>query len=396
MKTLLKYLFAGFLYYSGLLYLYLFLRDHIFGREKVRILLYHRILDLQKERSPCSLPGVIVSVKMFDQQMRYLSKNYHVISMESLVDRKKSNLPFPKKGVVITFDDGWKDNYSYAFPILKRYHLPTTIFLTSGYIGTNKTFWPEQVISIIESGKNLKEKLKNLSHEIYPPVIQDCLNDLLQEQEITSSPPHPNPLPQRERGLHKFPSPMGGGKGEDDTLQYKKPYWNILTELIEHLKYLPKVKREVIIDDLKKRIKPSRELFSDRSSMLNWEEIEILEKNHISFGSHSISHRILTQLDKTEARKEIFDSKKEIEKNLDKPVLAFAYPNGDLNDSVRKLVKEAGYLCAVTLGSGLNDKHADLFSLSRRNIHESSSAGPPGKFSKALFVCQINGVLDLL
>jgi peptidoglycan/xylan/chitin deacetylase (PgdA/CDA1 family) len=397
MKVFLKILFSGLLYYSGLLYLYLFLRDHIFGREKVRILLYHRILDLQRERSLCSLPGVIVSVKIFDQQMRYLSKNYHVISLESLVDRKKNDLPFPKKGVVITFDDGWKDNYSYAFPILKKYHLPATIFLTSGYIGTNKTFWPEQVISILESGKNLKEKLKNLSHEIYPPVIQDCLNDFIQEQEITLSPPHPNPLPQGERGLRKFPPPlMEGGEGEGDALQYKKPYWNVLTDLIEHLKYLPKVKREVIIDDLKKRAKPPGKLFSDTPSMLSWEEIEILEKNHISFGSHSINHRILTQLDKTEARKEIFDSKKEIEKKLDKPVLAFAYPNGDLNDSVKELVKEAGYLCAVTLGSGLNDKHADLFSLSRRNIHESSSAGPGGRFSKALFVCQINGVLDLL
>jgi hypothetical protein len=238
---------------------------------------------------------------------------------------------------------------------------------------------------------------------------------------------------------------MGGGKGECDTLQYKKPYLDVLTDLIEHLKYLPKVKREVIIDDLKKRTKPSRELrqkqeislhtphpdllrqgerelhkfpppltgraqgegdhvnlfnsaaiVSDSPSMLNWEEIAILEKNQISFGSHSINHSILTQLDKAEARKEIFDSKKEIERKLGRPVLTFAYPNGDLNDLAKDLVKKAGYRCAVTLGSGLNGKHTDLFSLSRRNIHESLSTGLGGRFSKALFACQINGILDLL
>ena len=395
MKTFLKTLLAGFLFYSGLLHLYLFLRDNLFGSEKVRILLYHRVLDLQREKNPYSLPGIIVSVKMFDEQMKYLSENYNVISLEHLVDSLKNNLPFPKKGVVITFDDGWKDNYSSAFPILKKYNLAATIFLTSGYIGTNKTFWPEQVISILKSEKNLKEKLKNLSDEIYPSVIQNCLDDLIQEQEISLPPPHPNPAKGGE--LHKFPPPlMGGGKGEGDTLQHKKPYLDILTDLIEHLKYLPKVKREVIIDDLKKRMKPSGKLFSDTPSMLNWEEIKILEKNNISFGSHSINHPILTQLDETEAKKEIFDSKREIEKKLNKQILAFAYPNGDLNDLVKNLVKKAGYQSAVTLGSGLNDKHTDVFSLSRRNVHESLSTGLGGRFSKALFACQINGILDLL
>ncbi|MCK4385807.1 MAG: polysaccharide deacetylase family protein, partial [candidate division Zixibacteria bacterium] len=219
------------------------------------------------------------------------------------------------------------------------------------------TFWPEQVISILKSEKNLKEKLKNLSDEIYPSVIQDYLDDLV---------------------------------------ECKKPYLDVLTDLIEHLKYLTEVKREVIIDDLKKRMKPSSELFSDNPSLLNWEEIGILEKNYISFGSHSINHPILTQLDKTEAKKEIFDSKKEIEKKLGGPVLAFAYPNGDLNDWVKDLVKQAGYLGAVALGAGLNDGHTDVFSLNRRNIHESSSAGPKGRFSKSLFACQINGILDRL
>ncbi len=357
MKTLLKTLLAGLVFYSGLLHLYLFLRDSLFGSEKVRILLYHRVLDLnEKKRDLHSLPGIIVSVKMFDQQMKYLSKNYNVISLEKFVHSLKDNLPLPQKGVVITFDDGWKDNYSFAFPILKKYRLPATIFLSSGYIGTHKTFWPEQVISILESQENLRKKLRSLSDEIYPSAIQDRLNDLA---------------------------------------ECKKPYLNALTDLIEHLKYLHPVKREVIVDDLRKRMKGEGESFSDDSSLLSWEEVKILEQHDISFGSHSINHPILTQLDKSEAKEEIFGSKKEIEKELGKPVLAFAYPNGDSSDSVTNWVKQAGYESAVTLGSGLNGKHADLFSLSRRNVHQSSSAGPRGTFSKALFACQINGILDL-
>jgi peptidoglycan/xylan/chitin deacetylase (PgdA/CDA1 family) len=397
MRTFLKTLFAELLYYSGLLRFYLCLRNNFFGSEKVKILLYHRVLDLQKERAFCSLPGIIVSVKMFDEQMKYLSENYNVISLENLVDTLKHNLPFPKKGVVITFDDGWKDNFSFAFPILKKYDLPATIFLTSGYVGTEKTFWAEQVISILKSEKILKEKLSNLSDDIYPIAIQHCLDDLIQEREISLHTPYPNPLPQRERELHKFSPPlMGGSKGKGDTLQYKKHYLDVLTDLIERLKYLPPLKRELIIDDLRKRMGTTEKLFSDDHSMLSWEEIGILEKNHISFGSHSINHPILTQLDETEAKKEIFDSKREIEKKLSRTVLAFAYPNGDLNDLVKDLVKKAGYLCAVALGAGLNGKHADVFSLTRKNIHESSSAGLGGRFSKALFACQINGILDLL
>ena len=66
---------------------------------------------------------------MFEKQMEYLkNKEYQVISLTKLVEILESDELIPKKTVVLTFDDGYKDNYINAFPILKKYNFPATIF----------------------------------------------------------------------------------------------------------------------------------------------------------------------------------------------------------------------------------------------------------------------------
>ncbi|BCX80037.1 polysaccharide deacetylase family protein [Campylobacter sp. 19-13652] len=93
----------------------------------VPVLMYHHVLPQS---------GFITSSVMeFEAQMRYLANNgYHTLSADEFLAYKKGELKVGKKSVLITFDDGWRDNYVYAFPVLKKYGLRATIFLVTGWI----------------------------------------------------------------------------------------------------------------------------------------------------------------------------------------------------------------------------------------------------------------------
>ncbi len=94
------------------------------------ILMYHSV-----ERND-AIPLLAVKPEIFQKQMKYLKDNsYQVIKLSDLVNLLKGGKELPEKTVVLTFDDGFKDNYSNAFPVLKEYNLPATIFLTVGWVG---------------------------------------------------------------------------------------------------------------------------------------------------------------------------------------------------------------------------------------------------------------------
>jgi peptidoglycan/xylan/chitin deacetylase (PgdA/CDA1 family) len=105
----------------------------------VPILAYHEICDLPKEIN--RIHSYNVTPSAFKDQMGFLYKNnYSVMRLEEVISSLTQNRELPHKSVVITFDDGYRNNYTNAFPVLKRFNFPATIFLATDYIGTNKVF----------------------------------------------------------------------------------------------------------------------------------------------------------------------------------------------------------------------------------------------------------------
>jgi peptidoglycan/xylan/chitin deacetylase (PgdA/CDA1 family) len=92
----------------------------------VPVLMYHHVLPKES--------FIATSTENFEKQMKFISQNYKTLTTEEFVKYKKGQLKFDKKAVLITFDDGWRDNYIYAYPILKKYNLKATLFVITGWI----------------------------------------------------------------------------------------------------------------------------------------------------------------------------------------------------------------------------------------------------------------------
>jgi peptidoglycan/xylan/chitin deacetylase (PgdA/CDA1 family) len=244
---------------------------------------------------------------------------------------------------VITFDDGWLDNYLYAYPVLKRYGIPATIFLPTEFIGTHRWFWPDQISYL-------------LGHD-----QRDQRNGLL--DSLTARYPWLEPRNGRQGKKH-------------------------LDAVIERCKPLPESEIQEIIRQLSEALKLK---LPEERILLNWEEIREMSTNGISFGSHSCSHKILAKLSVQEIDREVRDSLRMLKEKKINDIPVFCYPNGDYTVEISNRVKQAGYQAAVGTHPGLEAKKpADRFGLKRISIHQDISATLP------LFAWHISGLNRIL
>lgn len=282
-----------------------------------QVLLYHRVND---EKNPIS--GSI-PVKVFRKQMEVLSRYFNVLTLEELVNLSLRR-EIPPKAIAITFDDGYRDNYENAFPILKQFRLPATIFLATGAIDSNTPIWHDLVF---DAFRRTKVDFVSVGGKDYP--LRTSI--------------------ERHLAVNAFRQYLRAFNFHD---------WdNLIRQLITKLE-----------------IKEKQNCFG--SEKLSWLEIEEMSKNDITFGAHTVTHPILTRMSLAEATEEIKASKEAIEEKLRSPVRVFAYPNGrqdDFNESIKQVLKEAGFLCAATILWGTNSIDTDPFELRRIGIWDTDT-----------------------
>ena len=302
---------------SGLLNSYAFLRRKL-TKSQVAILLYHRVCPQNDNWSLKPL-----SPWSFERQMEYFYRNYEILPLDRLVQCIRQVKTLPEKAVVITFDDGYKDNYLYAYPILKKYHIPATIFLTTGHIGSSKLFWFDEVSYVIQL----------------------------------------TPLNQLEFDkLDSYPLQTDIDKSRASHI------------IINRLKNLPEERKRGLIDQLVSTCQVGIPANLGKELLLSWGEVREMHADGVAFGAHSVNHAVLTNLPLEEAKREIIQSKKDIEEKLGQPVTAFSYPNGNFNPEIVKFMKD-GFTCAVT---------ADIPKLitSKDNPYELNRLGTTEDFNK--------------
>ena len=257
---------------------------------QVGIIVYHRVGE--KEGFPFLSP---IPLREFEKQIEYLSKTFMVMPLDILVEHVLEKKTLPKRVVAITFDDGYRDNYRHAYPILKRYGLSATFFLATDYINKGVLFWWDQAGYVLQ-----QTRLRNL--EMHGVGTYSLRTDA-----------------ERRRA----------------TLR-----------IIETLKGLPDGRKDLLLEDLARVASVQVPSDLGKEFILSWDEIRRMSSNGMDFGAHSHTHPILTRIPLLAAREEIIRSKHHIEEQIGRRITSFAYPNGmpgDFNEDIKKIVRESGF-----------------------------------------------------
>lgn len=313
------------------------------GKPELLILMYHRILPTDNPRAHLEEPGMLVTPASFGSHLEHLSNYFEFVLLSDWLDRRRQGQPLPSKACAITFDDGWADNFEYAFPILQNKQVPATIFLVAQMMGTDDIFWPEklgQLTALI--AQNTPEHWKD-------PVL-NWLTQAPTDYVFDTQPPTNEQISQMVAFAKQH---------SDDEINH----------------YISQAALELGI-----------QLPRNSAELLDWDQInEMGRSGLIEFGSHTCHHiRLNAGIAPPTLEHEIIVSKKLIQDRTGQPVSTFCFPNGDISDQALALVKQ-NYLGAVTTASGWNTLATDDYLLQRIGVHEDISADRTG------FLARVSG-----
>jgi peptidoglycan/xylan/chitin deacetylase (PgdA/CDA1 family) len=290
------------------------------------VLMYHRVLPAHDARFRDEEPGMIVTPDSFRQQLRALKRLFTVMPLAEWTERRAAGKPLPERACAVTFDDGWRDNYEYAFPLLQQEQVPATVFAVSHMIGTRQQFWPNRLAQVLAADN--REELHTFSWLAQLPGYHAS-----------------GPL-SRE----KVAAIIGACKQFSDVF----------------------LQDQLTLMEQRLQIREPKE-----AALMNWSQLtEMQSSGLVDIGSHTRHHcRLVEGLPEAMLQQEIIDSRKHLEERLDRPVTLFCYPNGDSSAAAVKLVRE-NYRAAVTTMRGINTPTTAVQALLRIGIHEDISDTP--------------------
>ncbi len=328
-KQLIKSLIANALYYSGVLS---YLKQKRLSN-RAFVLMYHRVIPLSLMDDIHSTGGIVTEASLFARHLSWLREEFNVLSVRELIELFDAGREIPSASCLLTFDDGWRDNYEYAKPLLERHCVPAMIFLPYDYINNEIVFWQEELLARL--------------------LVLSSSGDVRHQEYL-----------QLLTGL------KAGAEKQS------------LRDYITNLKTKSYAEIASILNDLR-NLQKDIEVDLSQDRYLDWEQVEMMSRSVISFGSHTLSHRILTQIDAREAEHEILQSKRLLDQKIEGGVDAIAYPNGNCSADVERMIGQAHYRIGFTTKPGYVSILSNILSLPRINIHTNNSQ------SKPLFLCHI-------
>jgi len=319
--VLLQSLWMRALYFSGALW---WAKRDLRRRGAIVVLTFHRILDEQAFSRTDSLPFIVVRKKTFRQLVEHVSARYDTVDVrDASPGRFKQRSAAKRLRVAFTLDDGWQDNYVNAHPILREHGIPATVFLCTGLTGQRMPFWPERA----------RMALRHILSERCGKRSETLIEALIESLKYCSSEARDAHIHMLRGPEHSFGT---GGSYEGDVT-------------------------------------------------LTWDQVRIMHRHGVRFGSHSHSHPILTTVPLEAMADEIRMSKRAFEAKLGTECDVFAYPNGDWSPEIREAVAACGFRCAFTTERGAWLASSDPLAIPRANVQQQDLVGPSGRFSPVMF-----------
>jgi peptidoglycan/xylan/chitin deacetylase (PgdA/CDA1 family) len=257
--------------------------------------MYHRVIPPDLKDFVGYEPTISAWASSFEQQMAFVRRHFNAISLDMLIDWQRGRSALPSRPLLITFDDGYRDTYDFAWPVLKRYELPSVLFVVTDYIGAARLFdWDIASYCFHRTSE----------HEADLPLIgfREWRNDA-----------------QRRALMHEW---------------------------IRALLKQPGDVRQAAVEELSRTLDVELSGDVSRGLCLNWEQVRQMEISGMAIGSHSQTHPILTRISAKQAGEELANSRERISDECGRPASAFAYPNGVFDAGLQELISARGYQLA--------------------------------------------------
>ncbi len=321
------------LYNTG--YYHLVARTNSSGKPRLLVLFYHTF----RSESPASDRDAFdlsnPTAAQFEAHIREITKNYRVVELEKGLQEVRDGT-LPRDSVAISFDDGFDSVYTVAYPLLRKYDVPATVFLLTDWVNSGRPCWWSTFKELVRQSQ-------------FRGVSSASIEDTL--------------------GMSS-----GVEFGRDaPTISVRRR----MIEVVEpHLRDLADGERACRIDRLATILFPSGGFVPETEGPLNWDQIREMADNKIGFESHTCSHINIRHADSSIIESEIIVSKNQIENRLQREVTGFAYPYGkDVSaySTVHPLLKKLGFRYACTTCPGIISAATDPYSLGRSGLPLSSS-----------------------
>jgi len=320
-KQIVKAIVSAAVYYTGILHL-LRIRK-LKGR--ATILMYHRVLDPDNMPKDYARRDIVVNKSSYRRHLKYLKRHYRLMSLGQLLELLHGDDPLPKNVCVVTFDDGWRDTFDYAYPIAAELDVPITVFVATNFIEEKEWFWEQRFKYLLSSlwhagfalpsaeGFNFEKNLgirnlERISGDQLIDLATTCISKLKSNQDW-------------------IPLAMEQLEGNVAKLHLSRPF-------------------------------------------SNWDEVAAMNRHGVEIGAHTVTHPDLTSCDSPTVQFEVSDSVARIERVLGEKIDVFAYPYGKHDDRVVKVVRDSPISAACTIKSGFVSKASEHHALPRIGIHE--------------------------
>jgi peptidoglycan/xylan/chitin deacetylase (PgdA/CDA1 family) len=293
------------------------------------VLMYHRVLPKNSAARKTEEPGMYVLPETLDLHLTELKRRFELVHLDEWLQRAREGLPLPKLACAITFDDGWRDNYEFALPVLAKHNAPATIFLVSSYVGTAQRFWPNRLMSLLDKA------FAGPGSVDFPEPLRGIVKPMLMQA--------------RRRGA----------LCADD-----------IDRAIQGAKDLDEEQIRSLVEETGKSCGDP----TGAAEILSWSEVQQMAATGlVRFGSHTMTHlRLGGRIPSQELEREIAGSRSELRDMLGQEIDLFCYPNGEISPEALDWVR-CHYLGAVTTRTGWHTAGRDPHLIRRIGVHEDVS-----------------------
>lgn len=308
------------------------------GRPSGIVLLYHRVVELEADPQ-----RLAITPARFAEHLELLSTRYRPMTLRKMVEHARGGA-LPDGAVAVTLDDGYADVFENARPLLDRYGIPATIFLTTSHLGSDREFWWDDLERLLLLPGNLASALHvDIAGTAY-------------EWELNGS----SSYTAAQQQLH---SGWNVSAATDPTARHR-----VYRQLHRLLRTAPAAAREAALAALAGAAAASRHGRATHRVLSPEEVVFLANDDLISVGAHTATHPTLAAIPSADQRTEIVESKVQLQALIDREVVAFAYPFGgsrDYTSETAALVRESGFTSAYCTTAGAVGPRSDPFELPR-------------------------------